>query len=92
MGYVPAMNNVPRVALVAALAISLPSCAEPPHPRTPDSGHANSASPIARSTVLITNPGDDTELLGRVLPSGPDPGTWPRARNAIADSPLTATL
>ncbi len=61
-------------ALLCLLVASVAGCGATPTPRTAARAAANDGNPLGPSYVLMPLPGEDDSLLGRVIPSAPQPG------------------
>ncbi len=68
------MGTVSGVALLSLSLGALAGCGSTPVPRLNSARDAAESSPLGPSYLLIPLPSDDDAILGRILPSLPEPG------------------
>jgi hypothetical protein len=67
-------GTVAGLALVSITLGVLPGCGSTPVPRLNSARDAATSSPLGPSYLLMPLPSDDDAILGRILPSLPEPG------------------
>ncbi|MEP7123572.1 MAG: hypothetical protein ABJE95_21770 [Byssovorax sp.] len=68
------MGTVSGLALLSLTLGALSGCGSTPVPRLNSARDAATSSPLGPSYLLIPLPNDDDAILGRILPSLPEPG------------------